>query len=134
MKRFLWTARVYWEDTDGGGVVYYANYLKYLERARSEWLRARGVEQTRLRAESGIVFAVARVEVEYRAPARLDDELSISCEPGALVGVRLEFAQHIWRGPADGELLVAARVRAVCVDAQTFRPRRLPRELIAELN
>lgn len=134
MRRFLWAARVYWEDTDGGGVVYYANYLKYLERARSEWLRAHGFEQTRLRAESGIVFAVARVEIDYRAPARLDDELSISCEPGALAGVRLEFAQRIWRGPADGELLVEARVRAVCVDAATFRPRRLPQELIAELN
>ena len=77
---FTWAARVYWEDTDAGGVVYYANYLRFLERARTEWLRARGVMQQQLAVEKGVQFMVLRVAVEYKAAARLDDLLAISCE------------------------------------------------------
>ena len=88
----MWQARVYWEDTDAGGIVYYANYLRFLERARSEWLRARGVSQRALALDPGVLFSVVSVEAQYRRPARLDDVLAISCEPvrdgGASVGLR----------------------------------------------
>jgi acyl-CoA thioester hydrolase len=137
---FCWRARVYWEDTDGGGVVYYANYLKYLERARTEWLRAHGVSQQALARERGIVFAVASARIDYRRPARLDDELLVSCEPRAEGAASVSFQQSIHRctpasaapgtqvlpAPERGELLVTAEVRVACVDAQTFRPQRLP--------
>ena len=86
MNVFSWQARVYWEDTDGGGVVYYANYLRYLERARTEWLRTQGVSQHTLARERGIVFAVTSVHIDYHRPARLDDELLISCEAHAQIG------------------------------------------------
>src|SRR6202034_2418625 len=82
LNPFVWQARVYWEDTDAGGIVYYANYLRFLERARSEWLRARGVSQLALARDPGVVFSVVALEAQYRRPARLDDMLSISCEPG----------------------------------------------------
>ena len=82
---FTWRARVYWEDTDGGGVVYYANYLKFMERARTEWLRSRGHLQSELAEEHGFVFAVVEVRLNYRRPARLDDELAISCVPVAQI-------------------------------------------------
>jgi acyl-CoA thioester hydrolase len=123
MRPFGWTARVYWEDTDGGGVVYYANYLKFLERARTEWLRALGFSQQVLAEEEGIVFAVTNIEVSYRRPARLDDELSVSCEPQRTGAASLRFTQRIHRRE---ELIAEAQVRIACVDARTFRPRRLP--------
>src|SRR4030095_12097837 len=77
---FSWPARVYWGDTDGGGVVYYANYLKYLERARTEWLRARGFSQTELVKDPGVIFVVSTLAVDYKSPARLDDSLDITCD------------------------------------------------------
>ena len=128
MSGFRWPARVYWEDTDGGGIVYYANYLRFLERARTEWLRARGFSQQRLQCEERILFAVVSLEIEYRAPARLDDELEVSCEPQPQGPATLRFAQSIHRCAAQGgrELLVEASVRVACLDAQTMRPRRLP--------
>jgi acyl-CoA thioester hydrolase len=122
-SEFLWRARVYWEDTDGGGVVFYANYLKYMERARTEWLRSLGHAQSELAEKFGFVFAVAEVKLNYRRPARLDDELTISClaQPESRVAIR--FQQVIRRGD---EVLVEGEVRVACVDAKTFRPRRLP--------
>src|SRR6266446_8290443 len=100
---FCWPARVYWEDTDGGGIVYYASYLRFLERARTEWLRARGHSQQELSRERGIVFAVASLTVEYRSPARLDDELEVTCEPEPLGAASIGFAQRIYRiGPGGG--------------------------------
>jgi acyl-CoA thioester hydrolase len=123
---FVWQARVYWEDTDAGGVVYYANYLRYLERARSEWLRGRGVSQRALAQDPGIVFAVIALQLQYLRPARLDDLLAISCEPGAAAGARLAFRQRIWRDGAEGELLLEAGVRIACLDAVRLKPRRLP--------
>jgi len=124
---FLWPARVYWEDTDGGGIVYYANYLRFLERARTEWLRQLGHSQQRLR-EEGILFTVVSLEIEYRAPARLDDQLEVSCEPQPQGPASLRFAQSIWRRAAEAEreLLAEASVRVACVDARTLKPRRLP--------
>jgi len=129
---FLWPARVYWEDTDGGGIVYYANYLRFLERARTEWLRQLGHSQQRLASEEGILFTVVSLEIEYRVPARLDDELEISCEPRPQGPASLRFAQCVYRRApgAERELLAQACVRVACVDARTLRPRRLPAFLL----
>jgi acyl-CoA thioester hydrolase len=131
VSEFSWPARVYWEDTDGGAIVYYANYLRFLERARTEWLRAQGHSQLVLAREPGILFTVVSVQVDYRAPARLDDELEITCAPSAEGAATLRFAQRIYRtGDARrAELLVEAQVRVACVDAATLRPRRLPQFL-----
>ena len=131
MSEFSWPARVYWEDTDGGAIGYYANYLRFLERARTEWLRAQGHSQLALAREPGILFTVVSVQVDYRAPARLDDELEITCAPSAEGGATLRFAQCIYRTGAArrAELLVEAQVRVACVDAATLRPRRLPQFL-----
>lgn len=134
MSVFAWPARVYWEDTDGGAVVYYANYLRYLERARTEWLRAHGHSQLELAQREGLLFVVVSVQVDYRAPARLDDELEITCEPRAEGAVTLRFAQRIYRRMPDATttraLLVEAGVRVACVDARSMRPRRLPQFLL----
>jgi acyl-CoA thioester hydrolase len=131
---FVWQVRVYWEDTDAGGIVYYANYLRFLERARSEWLRARGVSQLALARDPGVVFSVVALEAQYRRPARLDDLLSISCEPQWEGGASIVFAQRIWRDPLDEDLLVSASVRVACLDAATLKPRRLPPVIVRELS
>jgi acyl-CoA thioester hydrolase len=124
---FSWPSRVYWEDTDAGGIVYYANYLRFLERARTEWLRQRGFSQQRLQQEEGILFTVVSLEIEYRAPARLDDELEVSCEPQQHGPASLRFAQCVHRRAAGARvLLVEASVRVACLDARTLRLRRLP--------
>ena len=136
MSVFRWPARVYWEDTDGGGIVYYANYLRFLERARSEWLRARGHSQLQLARDRGVVFTVVSLAVDYRAPARLDDELEITCEPRADGAASLRFAQRIYRAPGGGrapQLLLEASLRVACVDARTMRPQRLPEFLAGAL-
>ena len=134
MSGFSWPARVYWEDTDGGAIVYYANYLRFLERARTEWLRAQGHSQRELAREPGILFAVVSLQVDYRAPARLDDELEITCEPRPEGAASLRFGQCIYRtGEARPELLLEAQVRVACVDARTLRPRRLPQFVRAAL-
>jgi acyl-CoA thioester hydrolase len=129
---FSWAVRVYWEDTDGGGIVYYANYLRFLERARTEWLRSLGHSQQELARPPGILFAVAGLSVEYRRPARLDDELTITCEPQGERATAMRFNQRILRAP-EGELLVEAQVRVVCLDARTLRPKRLPDFLVDAL-
>ena len=137
MSGFCWPARVYWEDTDGGGIVYYANYLRFLERARTEWLRAHGHSQQELVRAAGIIFTVVSLRIDYRAPARLDDELQITCEPQAEGAASLRFLQRIYRGGAAAthahNLLVEANVRVACVDARTLRPKRLPDFLLAAL-
>jgi acyl-CoA thioester hydrolase len=126
-KPFSWSIRVYWEDTDGGGVVYYANYLRFLERARTEGLRALGFVQTELAKNPGIMFVVASVNIEYRRPARLDDSLTIVCTCEQESAACLRFDQRILR---DEELLVTASVRVACLDAATFRPKRLPAAIV----
>jgi len=123
-EEFSWNARVYWEDTDGGGVVYYANYLKFMERARTEWLRTLGHSQAELAEQFGFVFAVVEVKVNYRRPARLDDELLVSCVPVPEGRASLRFRQTVTR--ADATVLADGEVRVACVDAKTFRPRPLP--------
>jgi acyl-CoA thioester hydrolase len=126
LSAFLWQARVYWEDTDAGGIVYYANYLRFLERARTEWLRARGISQRELAADPGIVFSVVDLQVQYRRAARLDDLLVVSCEPRQQGGATLEFSQGIWRADEEGQVLLTASVRVACLDARSMKPRRLP--------
>ena len=133
MSRFSWEARVYWEDTDAGGIVYYANYLRFLERARTEWLRQRGIVQTVLARDLGLIFAVVSVQVDYLKAARLDDLLCISCLPERESAATLSFRQDIRRGAADGELLVEGTARVACLDAATLRPRRLPPAILEVL-
>ena len=123
MSGFSWPVRVYWEDTDGGGIVYYANYLRFLERARTEWLRARGQSQSELARTAGILFAVVHLELSYLSPARLDDELAVSVEVAPEGRASLRFDQRISRG---AKTLVEASARVACLDAKTLRPRRLP--------
>ena len=130
-KPFSWPARVYWEDTDGGGVVYYANYLRFLERARTEWLRSLGFVQTELAKNPGIMFVVASVNIEYRRPARLDDSLTILCVCEQESAACLRFDQRILR---NEELLVTASCRVACLDAATFRPKRLPAVIVEALS
>lgn len=126
MDAFTVPVRVYWEDTDAGGVVYYANYLKFLERARSEWLRALGIDQLRLQREERLQFVVVEANVRYHRPARFDDELVVSVTLESLRGASVQMGQEVRRGV---ELLVSATVRAACIDADTLRPRPLPRQL-----
>ena len=117
-----WDIRVYYEDTDLAGIVYYANYLKYIERARSEWLRALGVDQAGLKAEEGLVFAVRRVQAEYLRPARYDDVVTVVSSLIEQSGARLELQQDVLRGET---VLFEGRVTLVCLDAQG-RARRVP--------
>ena len=128
---FSWPTRVYWEDTDAGGVVYHAQYLAFLERARTEWLRARGKGQELLRAEHDLVFAVRAMRIDFRQPARLDDALEVSVALTECRRASLVLAQEIRRG---GELLLDAQVRVAALAAGTFRPRPIPRPLYDELH
>lgn len=120
---FDWPVRVYWEDTDAGGVVYYANYLKFLERARTEWLTALGLEQDHLANEMGILFVVRRVEADYLRPARFNDRLLVQSRLADCGRASLVMEQRISRG---SEHLLAARVQVACVDSASFRPARIP--------
>jgi acyl-CoA thioester hydrolase len=115
--------RVYWEDTDAGGVVYYANYLKFLERARTEWLSALGLEQDRLASEAGVVFVVRRVEADYLKPARFNDRLLVTSRLHTLNRASLVMSQQITR---QGELLLQAEIKVVCVEQAHFRPAKIP--------
>ena len=114
--------RVYYEDTDLAGIVYYANYLKFIERARSEWVRTLGIDQVRLKDDEGIVFAVRRVEADYIAPAHFDDELEVTTVPVAVTGARVVLTQEVIRG---GERLFSAQVTLVAL-SDTGHPVRLP--------
>jgi acyl-CoA thioester hydrolase len=131
--RFTWPVRVYWEDTDGQGVVYYANYLKFMERCRTEWLRSIGVDQVRLRAEQGLIFVIVSLEADYKRPARLDDELTVTCEIEEHGRATFTFRQEIFRGGDRGELLVSGRTRAACLEAQSMKPKAFPSVLVKEL-
>lgn len=126
---FHHTVRVYIEDTDAGGIVYYVNYLRFMERARSEWLRAKGFTQQAL-LEKGIQLVVHSVTNRYLRPAYLDDLLTVTATAGTLRGARLTFTQQALR---DGQTLSEAEVVIACVDATTLRPRRWPAELLAAL-
>jgi len=125
------SVRVYYEDTDAGGVVYYANYLKYLERARTEFIRALGVEQRALAEETGLAFAVRSLSAEYLKPARLDDELLVTTAVEALGRAQVTFAQAIRRGD---ETLLTAQVRVACLDLARGKPTAMPPTLYTHLH
>jgi acyl-CoA thioester hydrolase len=125
-RAFSWPLRVYYEDTDAGGIVYYANYLKFFERARTEWLRAGGVNQDKLAQEEGLIFVVRRALLDFARPARLDDLLEVTVEPAKLARVYLELVQEARRG---NELLARAEVQVACLRKQDFRPVALPASL-----
>jgi acyl-CoA thioester hydrolase len=131
MTEFIWPVRVYWEDTDAGGVVYYANYLKFMERARTEWLRALGIEQGPLKEQAGVILVIAHIEASYRRPARYGDMLQVVSRLTEIGKASLSFEQRIYRHAVGGELLLEGRARAGCIDASSFKPRALP-ELIVE--
>jgi acyl-CoA thioester hydrolase len=126
---FAWPARVYWEDTDAGGVVYHARYLHFLERARTEWLRAAGFGQQQLREEAGIVFVVHHMEISFNAPARLDDLLTATVLPVERRSASFVVRQALRREPESKDL-VEARVRIACLDATRFRPCPIPHHLL----
>jgi acyl-CoA thioester hydrolase len=128
---FVWPVRVYYEDTDAGGIVYYANYLKFMERARTEWLRALGFEQDRLREEAGILFAVSRVAVDYVRPARFNERLLVSVKINQLGRASMSLAQEVCR--ESGEVLCTGLVRIVCLDAASLRPRPMPATVVKEI-
>lgn len=117
--------RVYYEDTDLAGIVYYANYLKFIERARSEWVRSLGIDQVRLRRDHGIVFAVRRLEADYLRPARFDDDLTVLTRPAGATGARILLEQEVLRA---GERLFTAQVTLVCL-TDGGQPARVPADI-----
>ncbi|QJD98681.1 tol-pal system-associated acyl-CoA thioesterase [Massilia forsythiae] len=127
---FTWPVRVYYEDTDAGGIVYYANYLKFYERARTEWLRSLGIGQQELLGSEGVAFVVRSAAVEYLAAARLDDEVTLTLRIEKLGRASVQLAQQAWRGDT---LLSSASVKVACVDAATMRPRSLPDPAAAKM-
>jgi acyl-CoA thioester hydrolase len=129
-KTFSVPVRIYYEDTDTGGVVYYANYLRYMERARTDWLREKGFEQTVLADQLQIVLAVKHVAIDYLNPAKLDDALQVSAEVTRLGGASITFRQQVKRGE---ELLCDGEVRIVCLDTETFKPKQIPESIAKKL-
>lgn len=129
---FRLAVRVYWEDTDAGGIVFYANYLKFFERARTEWLRAKGCSQERLRVETGIAFVVTDTAVRYLRPARLDDVVEVTVEVTRIGPARLSIEQQAWHRAVDAEprLLAQGTIRIGCIELGTFKPCRIPNEIL----
>jgi acyl-CoA thioester hydrolase len=136
MESFVWPVRVYYEDTDAGGVVYYANYLKYLERARTEFLRSFGFEQDELRKGQGVLFAVRSMNIEYRQPARFNDQLEVITTVSQIGRASIRFDQHIAQIANDSvpRELCEARVQVACLDAERFKPRPIPTDILEALN
>ena len=126
---FAWPVRVYWEDTDAGSVVYHASYLRFLERARSEWLRALGVDQVALKRERGLAFMVREMRLDFLRPALLDDELSVTASVMRCRAASILFNQTVIR--ADRTRLIDADVRVACVDIAALRPAPIPPDLLA---
>ena len=129
MREFLWPVRVYYEDTDSGGVVYYANYLRFMERARTEWLRSLGFEQDRLLEDEGVLFAVRRVVLDFKRPARFNDALQVSTRIKARGRASLTFQQEITKEP-EGQLLCQGEVQIACIEAVRFRPCPIPKSIL----
>lgn len=131
-QTFQWPVRVYYEDTDAQGVVYYANYFRFLERARTEWLGSLGVDMVELMAEERRIFVVAEVQAKFLVPARLNDNLIVTARLTSLTRVSFDIEQNIYRGSVDDEQLLAAQVKAAYLDADTMRPKRIPSTLFEE--
>ncbi len=130
---FTWPVRVYYEDTDAGGVVYHANYLRFMERARTEWLRALGFEQDDLRRDHGLLFAVVRMDIAFKRPARFNDRLRVHCILERVRRVGLEFHQEVRRERED-TVLCSATVALACVHAERLRPAPVPQAILARLD
>lgn len=130
---FSFALRVYYEDTDAQGVVYYANYFRFMERARTEWLRAHGVDLNRLRSEAGLILMVIRTELKFLSPGRFDDQLVVTARVLESRGARFVLEQNVYRDSLAGELLCEGICEAACIDAEDLRPRRLPKNLRSEL-
>ena len=131
---FTWPVRVYWEDTDAGGIVFYANYLKFFERARTEWLRSLGIEQQALRAATGGMFVVVDTQVRYHRPARLDDQLLVTARALHIGRACMTIAQQAIRGPEpSGDLLCDASIRIGWVSGPAFKPARIPPHILDAL-
>jgi acyl-CoA thioester hydrolase len=125
MKPFVWKIRVYMEDTDAGGVVYHSRYANIFERVRTEWLRSLGFNQAELAMEKNVIFVIRHMEIDFIRAARLDDELDVTVHSVAIEGVKMMFDQRMARH-RDGREIAAARLTAVCVQADTFKPTRVP--------
>lgn len=133
MSQFTWPVRVYYEDTDSGGVVYYANYLRFMERARTERLRALGFEQDRLREEQGILFTVHSIQVDFRQPAHFNDALEVSAAICEQRRASLTFEQEVRRHD-EPAVLCSGKIRVACVDAGSFRPSPIPGFILEALS
>ncbi|MEY3637049.1 MAG: Acyl-CoA thioester hydrolase YbgC [Pseudomonadota bacterium] len=131
---FVFPIRIYWEDTDAGGIVFYANYLKFFERARTEWLRSLGIQQQALKAESGGMFVVSETQIKYFSPARLDDLLEVTARTAEAGRASMVLAQQAWL-TVDGErqLLAEGTIRIGWVDSQTLKPGRIPATILEAL-
>ena len=125
-KPFAWPVRVYYEDTDAQGVVYYANYFRFMERARTEWLRSLGVDQVAMHADERRIFVVTETKAEFVLPARFNDMVVVTAELTGLSRATFDIEQNIYRDGQDGELLLRGSVRAVCLNADSMRPMRVP--------
>jgi tol-pal system-associated acyl-CoA thioesterase len=134
MSDFVLAVRVYLEDTDAQGVVYNASYFRFMERARTEWLRARGIDHDDLREEHGVLLVLAGIEARFRSPARLSDLLYVSAEVADARGARVRFTQRVSRAEPGGEVVCEGWADVACVDARDGRPRRFPAALMSELN
>ncbi len=132
-KPFEWPVRVYYEDTDAQAVVYYANYFRFMERARTEWLRALGVDQVALMQDDRRIFVVTETKAQFLQPARLNDELIVTASLGQVTRATFEIEQNIYRNNLDGELLVRGGVIAAYLDADTMKPKRVPPSLFEEI-
>ncbi len=134
METFSWPVRVYYEDTDSGGVVYYANYLRFMERARTEWLRSLGIEQDQVREQDSVIFAVTHVDVDYLKPARFNDSLKVTVKLTARGRASLTFEQQVLRQTADDEIeLCRGHIKIACLNAERLRPRPIPEYINTEI-
>jgi len=131
-KPFELPIRVYYEDTDAKGVVYYANYFRFMERARTEWLRSLGVDMVHLQEEERRIFVVAEVQTKFHAPARLSDNLVVTAGLEGLTRVSFDIEQKIYRDSTDGDLLISGIVKAAYLDADSMRPKRIPPSLFGD--
>lgn len=133
MKPYFLRVRVYYEDTDAGGVVYYANYLKFMERARTEWLRSLGVEQDDLMRHKKVLFAVRSIDVEYKQPARFNDLLHVTVEPFGLRPASVSFKQDVIKQDGKESVLTVGKVNVACLHADNFSPQSIPKDLFKEI-
>ena len=128
-KQFSWPVRVYYEDTDAGGIVYYGNYLKFMERARTEWLRSCGIDVARLADTDRLMFTVRSITLDFLKPARLSDNLDVSVALGRMRKVSVELEQAVVRA---GDVLCTGQGRLACVDVDTLKPKAMPKTLVGE--